>query len=140
MATIEENKAYEEELKKFQDDPVHYTTPGARRYYNRVVRGYIILAVAMVVGVYSLSNVLSDKVRHDINAYIVASCINSIPTLERFNAKLDTDIEVQQAAKKLNLEQGLTERAALNDKAINAARNSKFPVPTVKECKTRGKF
>ena len=140
MAVLNETELYEQELKRFQTDPIHYTTPGARRYYRRVVGGFVVLAASFVVGVWAMTNVLTDKLRHDINTYLVVSCTNSIPTLKKFNAKLDSDIEVQVSAKKLNLQQGDTARAAINDKAIKVAQESKLPVPTKKECKERGAF
>lgn len=143
-STIEEHKAaittYENELEKLKTDPSHYMTPGARRYFYRVAGAYAILAVSFTIGIYAMTDLLTDKLRTDINKYLVISCKSSIPTLTRFNAKLDADIRIQEDAQIINIEQGELERAKLNQEAIEAAERAKFPIPTAEECELRGDF
>lgn len=55
-----------EEYEKFLNDPVHYITPGARTYFRRVTAGYIILAMAFVIGMWALQNESDNRVK-DIN-------------------------------------------------------------------------
>ena len=114
-------------------------TPGARRYFTRVWFGYLILSCAMSAGIWGVTQKVDSVLRNNLNTYIVASCKQSIPTLKRFNASLQADIELQQDAKKINLSQGETQRAALNDRAIKFKRQSMLPVPTKEECEARGK-
>jgi hypothetical protein len=131
---------YSEELAKLNSDPAHYMTPGARRYFKRVWRGYLFLTAAMVVGIWGVTHHIDAQLRGQINTFLVASCKSSIPTLTRFNQGLQADIDAQQDALFINQRRGDAQRAALNLRIIADKKAAKIKVPTVAECEQRGKF
>ena len=57
---------FDSEMRKFQIDPEHYVSPGAHRILRRFTYAWIILAVAAIAGVWSLTNESKNRVE-DIN-------------------------------------------------------------------------
>jgi hypothetical protein len=132
---------YEDELKKLQDDPEHYMTPGAKRAFQKYRRdniiAYIVLAAAMAVGVWSFTNNAKQTLKDEINAVVKASCIqsrNPDSTINKFNDLIDIQIQNTRDARTLNLKIGDIERAKLNTKAIIRLQSNRVPVPSVREC------
>lgn len=137
---LNHQELYEQELKRFQDDPANYVTPGSRKRFNKALAGYLILAVACVAGIWGVSHQTDKTLRTNINTFLVASCKAGIPTIKKFNAALQADIDAQKDAKQLNLSRGDTQRAALNDRIIRYKKDSMLHVPTIKECEDRKAF
>jgi hypothetical protein len=135
MAPLSDER-YQKEVEKFLSDPENYVTPGARRYYHRVVAGFVVLAVAFTAGVWAITNLL----RQDLNDFLILSCKASIPTLTKFNQSLQADIDIQRDAQLINLAQKEYERAKLNQRAIEFKTNAMLDVPTEKECEARKAF
>jgi hypothetical protein len=131
---------YADELQKLQENPEHYMTPGARRYFKRVWLGYLILAVAMTVGMWALANNFDHQLRDNINTFLVESCKQSIPTIKKFNQGIQADIDLQKDALFINSKRGDSARVFLNKRAIEQKRNSKLHVPTLEECENRKAF
>lgn len=131
---------YDNEFEGVTRDAEVYMTPGARRYFKRVVVGYVVLAVATVLGIWGVTQKVDSDLREQINLFLVQTCKKNIPALEKFNEAVKLDIAIQQDAKLLNIEQGYTKRAALNDNAIAAKRASLLHIPSEKECEDRKAF
>lgn len=131
---------YSEELAKLNSDPAHYMTPGARRYFKRVWRGYLVLAAAMTIGIWGVSYHTNNQLRKQINLFIIASCKSSIPTLKNFNQSVQADIDAQIDALYINQKRGDFQRVALNKRIISDKKKAKLHVPTIEECNQRGKF
>lgn len=126
--------AYERELAKLQEDPAHYMTPGARSYFRRVTIGYVVLAIATVFGIWAFTNRVDDKIREDLNKVAEAQCLGSIPTLKKYNDFVDTQIEANREARKINAERGDTERVKLNTETIIRLQGNKLRVPSPRDC------
>lgn len=115
----------------------HFVSPGAKVYYHRVLMGYVILAVACIVGIWSLSNLQDKHLRTDINKLGVAGCLNSIGIYNKFNDSIQTQIDTQKKARRINLMNGLNNRVALNEKTIKELESDKIKPPTKEECRVR---
>lgn len=137
---LTDQELYEEELRKLNTDPARYMTPGARKYFKRVWMGYLVLAIAMIVGIWGVSHQTDKILRSNINTFLIANCKSRIPTIKKFNAALQADIDAQKDAKELNMLRGDTQRAALNDRIIKYKKGSMLHVPTIKECENRKAF
>jgi hypothetical protein len=137
---LTDQELYEKELMKLNTDPAHYMTPGARKYFKRVWMGYLVLAIAMIVGIWGVSHQTDKVLRSNINTFLIANCKSGIPTIKKFNAALQADIDAQKDAKELNMLRGDTQRAALNDRIIKYKKGSMLHVPTIKECENRKAF
>lgn len=126
--------AFEEELKALRDDPDHYMTPGARRYFRRVAIGYIILAIGMSFGIKALSDNVDDNIRNDINEVAKQQCLGSIPTLNSFNSLVDSQIETYRSRRTLAEEQNDEALVQIMTTSIIELQESKIRVPVAKEC------
>lgn len=126
--------AFEEELKALRDDPDHYMTPGARRYFRRVAIGYIILAIGMSFGIKALSDNVDDNIRNDINEVAKQQCLGSIPALNSFNSLVDSQIETYRARRTLAEEQNDEALVQIMTTSIIELQESKIRVPVAKEC------
>lgn len=131
---ITAHAVFEHELDALRNDPSHYMTPGARRYFRRVALGYIILAIGMSFGIKALSDNVDNNIRRDINKVAEAQCLGSIPTLNKFNAFVDLVIEANRDAREIALREGDTARVRLNTNNIIKLQESKLRVPSVREC------
>lgn len=128
------HQEYQNELERLRDDPAHYMTPGARKYFRRVAIGYIILAVATVFGIKAVSDRSDNQLRNDINAYAHQSCLGSIPTLNKFNNLIELNIESNRGAREIALREGDDARVRLTTQNIIKLQESKLRVPNAKEC------
>ena len=137
MDNINIQHKYEDELEKLQDDPEHYVTPGAKRYFQRVLVGYVVLAVAGIIGVWGVTERLDNKLRNDLNTAAVNACIGSIETFKKYNSLIDLQIQATREARDLNIRIGDLERAELNTDSIIRYQEAKLPVPTEDECRGR---
>lgn len=133
-AAIRSREQFEHELQALRDDPEHYMTPGARRYFNRVRNGYIILAFACAIGIWALANRVDAQLRDDINSIAEQQCIGSIPTLNKFNNLVDVQIESNRARRALAEQAGDEEIVAITTNTIIKLQKSKLRVPNAKEC------
>lgn len=134
-----ESELYASELEKLNSDPAHYMTPGAKRYFRRVALGYAVLATATVLGIWSVTNHIDARLRSQINTFLVESCKSSIPTLKKFNASIQADIDLQSDSRAINITRGDLARARVNTKIIAAKENAKLHVPTLEECEAKRK-
>lgn len=98
--------------------------------------GYIILTIAMVFGIWFVGRNSSEQLKKDINTVVTELCIRNRPIIQKENNLRDIQIRIQQDILELNLKEGDTKRAKLNNKTIIALRNAKRHVPTLKECYT----
>lgn len=140
-ARVAAHEAYEAELKKLQDDPEHYMTPGAKRAFQKYRRdnilAYIVLAAAMAAGVWAFTNNSKENLKNDINVVVKASCLASRQPdspINKFNDLVELQIEASRDARELNLERGELARARLNTENIIKLQESRIPVPSEKEC------
>lgn len=123
------------EYEKFLKAPEHYITPGARSYFRRVWMGYIVLALAGIIGVWGVTERVDEKIRKDINSYSSLACKTTTRgTIILFNKFVDTNIAIQKDALENNLKRGDIERAAININAIKNFEDSKLPVRTDEDC------
>ncbi len=134
-------KNYESELEKLRNDPGHYITPGARKafndYRNKAIVGYLILAVACIVGIYSVSKNNKEDLKAQINMFATQSCLASTKpgsNLHRYNDLIETQIEANRAAREINLDRGDRRRADLNTKTIIRLQKDKIDIPTEQSC------
>lgn len=133
------SQIYEDELLRINSDPKLYMTPGARRYFHRVALGYIILACAVTISIWAVTNHVDKVLRQQINTFLVDSCKSSIPTLKKFNASIQADIEQQADFRAINITRGDLASARVNTKIIAAKENAKLHVPTLEECEAKRK-
>lgn len=143
-AEIERLRVHEEyikELEALRDDPEHYMTPGAKKAFSKYRRdnilAYIVLAAAMVAGVWAFTKNAKDNLKNDINTFAKASCLASRQSdspLNKFNNLIDLQIEANRDARKLNLERGDIARSKLNTENIIELQESRIPVPSEREC------
>ncbi len=132
---------YLNELKKLQDDPEHYITPGAtsafNRYRDKAIAGYIILAVATTIGIYAISNNAKEDLKSKINTFATVSCLASRQKdspVNKFNDLIDLQIQSNRDARQLNLARGDIKRANINTKIIIRLQGNRIPVPSAREC------
>lgn len=134
-AAAERSKAqFEHELEALREDPGHYMTPGARVYFRRVRNGYIVLALACIMGIWAVSNRADNRLREDINTVARAQCLGSIPTLKRYNSLVDIMIESNRSAREIALAEGDVKRVKLNTQNIIKLQDAHLRVPNAKEC------
>lgn len=108
---------------------------GATGQFSRsTIAAYIVLAFAAVVGVYFVGRESSDTLKNDLNHIVTTLCIQNIPRIKAENSLRDVQIGIVRDTKKLNLQDGDSARAAINDRYIIALRNAKRQVPTRAEC------
>ena len=128
----QEDRDYLEVLFKENPDLV---TPGARKYFHRVIAGYIVLAVAFAVGVWAMTARTDKHLRGDINTFASQSCVHgSIKTIQKFNDFVEGQIDTERNKKIVNLSMGNKAAAAVNQDAIDRYKKDKLHVPTIKEC------
>ncbi len=137
----EAQEEYLLELEKLRSDPQHYITPGARKafnnYRNKAIVGYLILAAACIMGIYSVSKQNKESLRDDINRFAQVSCLASrqpTSSINKYNDLVEHQIQTWRQARELNLARGDLKRAGLNTKAIIRLQADKIPIPTAKEC------
>lgn len=123
-----------EELNKLLNDPSHYVTPGAKKYFRRVWLGYLFLALSGIFGTWGLTHRADSELRKEINQLATANCINSIPTLQKYNDLVVTQIVANINAKELNLSQGRLAAAKLNQDNINRLKKDQLDIPTKEQC------
>lgn len=100
------------------------------------IAGYIIMAIGTTLGVWFVGHHSSENLKNQINSVVTDLCIGNRPTIMKENKLRDVQISIAQAALDINLKDGDTERAALNNRTIVALRDAKRHVPTIEECKT----
>ncbi len=105
------------------------------QFSRQTIAGYLVLAVAAILGVYFVGSNASQQLKSDINHIVSTLCVQNIPRAKAENKLRDVQIGVVLDTKKLNLKDGDTARAAINDRYIKALRGAKRHVPTVEECK-----
>jgi hypothetical protein len=125
---------FTDELERLRNDPAHYMTPGARKYFRRVALGYIILALGMTIGIKALSDNVDDNIRNDINQVAEANCLGSIPTFNKFNNLVENMIDSNRGARMIAQAEGDIARVKLTTANIIKLQESKLRVPNVKEC------
>jgi hypothetical protein len=113
----------------------HFMTPGARRAFNQIKLGYIILAIGFIVGIWGLTHRTDHNLRRDINNVARLNCIGGIKTINKYNDFINGQIEILQASYHLNIKKGEKERANLNLKAIERYQKDKIIPPTPAQCK-----
>jgi hypothetical protein len=99
---------YETELDKLRDDPDHYVTPGARRYFRRVALGYIVLAAAFVAGVWAIDQEGNNRVKEINISRATISYENCLEVNARNDAAL-IKLNAIYADRELELEHAYTE-------------------------------
>jgi hypothetical protein len=132
---MQEQHEFDSQMEDFINRHPHYATPGARRYFKRVVLGYVVLAFACIMGIYAVSNRNDKNLRRDINSLGIASCISSIKTYGKFNDQIETQIETQKESLLINNQRGDKRRAAVNKSAIRRLEKDKIVPPTPQICK-----
>lgn len=125
---------YVDELARLQDDPAHYATPGARKYFRRVAIGYVVLAIATVFGISAMTDRADERLRDDINALAEKQCLGSIPTLNKFNGLVDLQIDANRRAREIAEAENDEARVKLNTQNIIKLQESKLRVPNEREC------
>jgi ferric-dicitrate binding protein FerR (iron transport regulator) len=127
-------RQYENELEALRNDPEHYMTPGARKYFRRVSLGYIILAVGCVMGIWALTQRADEQIRHDINSVAKAQCLGSIPTLTNYNAFVDIQIDSNRRSRTIAEKEHDAARVVLTTTNIIKLQKAHIRVPNAKEC------
>jgi len=125
---------FENELDKLREDPEHYMTPGARKYFRRVSLGYLILAIGCMLGIKFVADNAEQGVRNDINEAVVIQCKQSIPTINKFNDLIDIQIESNRAARAIAMSEDDNKRVALATRNIIRLQENKLRIPSVREC------
>jgi hypothetical protein len=133
-AETDRQENFDSQFMDFTERHPHYATAGCKRYYKRAVKGYVILAVACIVGIFAVSARSDKNLRHDINQLGVAGCLTSIKTYHKFNDQIDTQIETQKEGLIINLQRHDKQRAAVNRNAIKRLNKDKIIPPTPKIC------
>ena len=101
---------------------------------SKNILAYLLISVGAVTGVFALSERTKDNIANNINKAVTELCVQNIPVLQAENDLIDVQIEVTEETKKLNIQAGDTQRAAINDKYIRALKNAKRYIPTIDEC------
>lgn len=127
-------KEFDAQIEALRDDPAHYMTPGARRYFRRVAIGYLILAIGTSFGIKALTERTDDAVRNDINEIAKAQCLGSIPTLNKYNSLVQIQIEANRDSREIALKEGDIPRVRLTTKNIIKLQDAFLRVPSAKEC------
>ena len=82
---IARSELFSSEIEKFQSDPAHYVSPGARKILRRFTYAWIIVALAAVIGVWALTEESDNRVA-DIEASRVEIAYEAcLDTNERYN-------------------------------------------------------
>lgn len=101
------------------------------------IAAYIVIAIAVVTGVYGLQKRSDEHLRHDINNVVRTSCLQSIQpgsTINKFNDFVDTQIQANEESREINLNQNDLKRAHLNELNIQRLIKDKIAIPTVEQC------
>lgn len=133
-AETNKQENFDKQIIDFTERHPHYVTLGCRRYYKRALIGYVILAIATVIGIWSVTNHSDKHLRKDINTLGVTSCIRSIPTLNKFNDFIDSAIDTRRQQYRLAKKQGNTALAKIQLRAIKRYERDKLPIPTKAQC------
>jgi hypothetical protein len=133
-AEINRQKNFDNQVLDFVKRNPDFVTSGAKKYYKRVVVGYVILAIAAVIGIWAFTNRADRNLRSEINKLSVAGCIGSIATYNKFNDLVKTNIETQQESLIINLRSGDTKRAAINRRSIKRLKSDLIIPPTAVQC------
>ena len=104
----------------------------SKRNFN--IAAYAVLALALVVGVWAMTERSSHQLVDNINETVSALCVRNIAALKKENRLRDVQIETVSDTRKLNLQEGDKKRAEINRKYIIALKNAKRHIPTIEEC------
>jgi len=133
----EAQEQYSEELRKLNEDPAHYITPGAKKALRRMVFGYVILAIACIIGVWAISTSTNNRLKNDINRVARIQCLNNLKPnspLNKYNDFVEANIQNIRETREINLSRGDKERVRANNKAIIRLQKDKITLPTKEAC------
>jgi len=106
------------------------------KFFKRAAVGYLILAIGGTIGLYKVSDNNDKELRHEINEYATASCISNIPTLEKHNFLVNTNIKASLNASVLAIAQRRFSAAKLHKQNVKNLQKTLLHVPTKQECQT----
>jgi hypothetical protein len=113
----------------------HFMTPGAKRAFNQIRIGYIILAVAAAVGIWAVSNRTDNHIRRDINRVAQKQCLAGIVTVNKYNDLVDSILKTRRDSLRLALKDHDAQQVLVNKRAIRRYAKDKIIPPTPAECK-----
>lgn len=99
------SEEFHEEIEKFASDPRHYISPGAKRIFRRYTYAWIIIALAAIIGVWTLTKESDKRVEQIQQSRIEVtydSClesndrnINTVNRIDELIADRKNEINIQ---------------------------------------------
>lgn len=118
----------------FRKNP-HLLSRGARTEIRKIKAGFLVLAIATIVGIWAFTARADRNLRHEINSYAESSCIASRATLGKYNDLVNSILQTREQSLALSVQQNNKQQEKINRDAIIRYSHDKLLVRSIADCK-----
>jgi hypothetical protein len=121
----------------FRNNP-HLLSQGARKEIRKIKAGFVVLAIATVVGIWAFTARADRNLRQDIRKQQVRSCLSSIQIINKYNNLVQSIVETRQEALNAAIKENNKTQIKLNRQAVKRYKTDLISPPTTNQCKKAG--